>query len=119
MARSEPGVIYFGSAQGLCCFLPRQVLSVNRAPKTIRTSLRLIRGIEQTDSVINLAILNHISLAYDENSFAINFTVKNFAMENYVEYSYMPVSYTHLVESFSSLSPLMAEIELVRSPFFT
>ena len=87
--RSEQGVIYFGSAQGLCCFLPRQVLSVNRAPKTIITSLRLIRGIEQTDSVINLAIRNHISLAYDENSFAINFTVKNFAMENYVEYSYM------------------------------
>ena len=51
--------------------------------------MRLIRGIEQTDSVINLAIRNHISLAYDENSFAINFTVKNFAMENYVEYSYM------------------------------
>lgn len=89
VARSEQGVIYFGSAQGLCCFLPRQVLSVNRAPKTIITSLRLIRGIEQTDSVINLAIRNHISLAYDENSFAINFTVKNFAMENYVEYSYM------------------------------
>lgn len=89
VARSEQGVIYFGSTQGLCCFLPRQVLSVNRAPKTIITSLRLIRGIEQTDSVINLAIRNHISLAYDENSFAINFTVKNFAMENYVEYSYM------------------------------
>ena len=48
-----------------------------------------IRGIEQTDSVINLAIRNHISLAYDENSFAVNFTVRNFAMENHVEYSYM------------------------------
>ena len=31
---------------------------------------------------------NHISLAYDENSFSVNFTVQNFAMENYVEYSY-------------------------------
>ena len=38
---------------------------------------------------INLAIRNHISLAYDENSFAVNFTVQNFAMENHVEYSYM------------------------------
>lgn len=88
VARSEQGIIYFGSAQGLCCFLPRQVLSVNRAPKTIITSLRLIRGIEQPDSVINLAMRNHISLAYDENSFSVNFTVQNFAMENYVEYSY-------------------------------
>lgn len=49
----------------------------------------LTQSVAQTDSVINLAIRNHISLAYDENSFAINFTVKNFAMENYVEYSYM------------------------------
>lgn len=88
VARSEQGIIYFGSAQGLCCFLPRQVLSVNRAPKTIITSLRLIRGIELPDSVINLAMRNHISLAYDENSFSVNFTVQNFAMENYVEYSY-------------------------------
>lgn len=88
VARSGQGIIYFGSAQGLCCFLPRQVLSVNRAPKTIITSLRLIRGIEQPDSVINLAMRNHISLAYDENSFSVNFTVQNFAMENYVEYSY-------------------------------
>lgn len=93
VARSEQGIIYFGSAQGLCCFLPRQVLSVNRAPKTIITSLRLIRGIGQPDSVINLAMRNHISLAYDENSFSVNFTVQNFAMENfamenYVEYSY-------------------------------
>lgn len=39
-------------------------------------------------SVINLAMRNHISLAYDENSFSVNFTVQNFAMENYVEYSY-------------------------------
>ena len=89
VARSEQGDIYFGSAQGLCSFQPRQVLSVSHAPKTIITSLRLIRGIEQPDSVINLAIRNHISLAYDENSFAVNFTVQNFAMENYVEYSYM------------------------------
>lgn len=89
VARSEQGIIYFGSAQGLCCFQPRQVLSVSRAPEPIITSLRLIRGIEQTDSVINLAIRNHISLAYDENSFAVNFTVRNFAMENHVEYSYM------------------------------
>lgn len=88
VARSEQGIIYFGSAQGLCCFLPRQVLSVNRAPKTIITSLRLIRGIELPDSVINLAMRNHISLAYDENSFSVNFTMQNFAMENYVEYSY-------------------------------
>lgn len=88
VARSEQGIIYFGSAQGLCSFLPRRVLSVNRAPKTIITSLRLIRGIEQPDSVINLAMRNHISLAYDENSFSVNFTVQNFAMENYVEYSY-------------------------------
>lgn len=87
VARSEQGIIYFGSAQGLCCFQPRQVLSVSRAPEPIITSLRLIRGIEQTDSVINLAIRNHISLAYDENSFAVNFTVRNFAMENHVEYS--------------------------------
>jgi ligand-binding sensor domain-containing protein len=71
VARSEQGIIYFGSAQGLCCFQPRQVLSVSRAPEPIITSLRLIRGIEQTDSVINLAIRNHISLAYDENSFAV------------------------------------------------
>lgn len=89
VARSEQGIIYFGSAQGLCCFQPSQVLSVSRAPEPIITSLRLIRGIEQTDSVINLAIRNHISLAYDENSFAVNFTVRNFAMENHVEYSYM------------------------------
>lgn len=89
VARSEQGIIYFGSAQGLCCFQPRQVLSVSRAPEPIITSLRLIRGIEQTDSVINLAIRNHISLAYDENSFAVNFTVRNFAIENHVEYSYM------------------------------
>ena len=60
VARSEQGIIYFGSAQGLCCFQPRQVLSVSRAPEPIITSLRLIRGIEQTDSVINLAIRNHI-----------------------------------------------------------
>lgn len=65
------------------------MLVVTRAPKPIITSLTLIRGMEQADSIINLTLRNQVSLAYDENTFAINFTVPNFGQERFAEYSYM------------------------------
>ena len=89
VVRSQDGFVCFGSAQGLCYFQPKQVLATVRAPKTIITSLSLIRGLEQADSVVNLAFRDNISLACNENTFAINFTVQNFAIEKFVEYSYM------------------------------
>lgn len=89
VVRSRKGAICFGSAQGLCYFQPERLLAVTRAPKPIITSLTLIRGMEQADSIINLTLRNQVSLAYDENTFAINFTVPNFGQERFAEYSYM------------------------------
>lgn len=89
MVRTRKGAICFGSAQGLCYFQPERLLAVTRAPKPIITSLTLIRGMEQADSIINLTLRNQVSLAYDENTFAINFTVPNFGLERFAEYSYM------------------------------
>ena len=89
VVRSRKGAICFGSAQGLCYFQPERLLAVTRAPKPIITSLTLIRGMEQADSIINLTLRNRVSLAYDENTFAINFTVPNFGQERFAEYSYM------------------------------
>ena len=89
VVRTRKGAICFGSAQGLCYFQPERLLAVTRAPKPIITSLTLIRGMEQADSIINLTLRNQVSLAYDENTFAINFTVPNFGLERFAEYSYM------------------------------
>ena len=89
VVRTRRGAICFGSAQGLCYFQPERLLAVTRAPKPIITSLTLIRGMEQADSIINLTLRNQVSLAYDENTFAINFTVPNFGLERFAEYSYM------------------------------
>ena len=89
VVRHSNGDIYFGSAQGLCYFSPRKVLARRAAPEVGYTSLSIVRGLEKTDSTINLAACDQVKLAYDENTFTLNFSVKNFALEKYVEYSYM------------------------------
>lgn len=88
VARSADGSIYFGSAQGICHFSPRSVLGQSPQPEVMLTSLSISRGMERNDSLVNLTTRDHISLAHDENTFTVNFSVRNFAQEKYVEYSY-------------------------------
>lgn len=88
-AKSSDGRIFFGSAgNGICYFDPRLVLTERPAPRVMVTSLYLLRGIENRDSLIFLAGKKNICLGYDENNFRIGFVVSNFAINDQVEYSY-------------------------------
>lgn len=88
VVRSKQGVVYFGSADGICYFKPMAVLTKTKAPKVFITSLNIIQGLEKNDSIINLTNKDKISLAYNENTFSLSFNVQNYALEKYVEYSY-------------------------------
>ena len=88
VVRSKQGIIYFGSADGICYFKPKTVLAKTKAPRVFVTSLNIIQGLEKNDSIINLANKKEISLAYNENTFSLSFNVQNYALEKYVEYSY-------------------------------
>ena len=86
--RLPRGEIYFGSADGICCFNPQRVMRKMKAPQVFITSLAIIRGLEKPDSIINLTNKKEVSLAYRENTFSLCFNVQNFALEKYAEYSY-------------------------------
>lgn len=88
VATDHQGRIYFGSARGLCHFLPTEVLAERKAPRVFITSMTLASSIEGSDSTINLINKQKVSLAYDENTFTVNFNTQNYALNRQMEYGY-------------------------------
>lgn len=89
VAVSPDGRIFFGSAgDGICYFDPQHVMAERPAPHVKFTSLYLLRGIENNDSLIFLSGKRGICLNHDENNFRISYVISNFSLKNQVEYSY-------------------------------
>ena len=89
VAQDAHGNLYFGSAKGLCCFSPDNVLSIHRSPRPCITSLSLPGSMEgRKDSVVNLTNQKEITLKHYENTFTLTFNTLNYALNPYIEYSY-------------------------------
>ncbi|MFC5683282.1 hybrid sensor histidine kinase/response regulator transcription factor [Flavobacterium sp. MAHUQ-51] len=90
-ACSAKGYLYFGSLSGVCYFNPDDLITRNKvAPVKIIDCKRFKSHTEgKQDEDLILPKEGEISLAYNQNSFRISYSVTDFTQNQQVEYAYM------------------------------
>lgn len=90
--RSQNGLIYFGSRNGLCYFSPSHLLKHIEVPRVNLTRFDLFN--EPLSPYVegalkkNIIYSDKVDLSYDQNVFSIHYSVTNFALQKKTVFRY-------------------------------
>lgn len=89
VAKSEEGIIYFGSQNGICYF------NSTKSPETIvvpeaRITRFMIYDPEsvQGENMLSVPVASKMKLAYNQNTFTLDFNVMDYSLQDIVNYTY-------------------------------
>ena len=85
------GVLCFGSAQGVCCFQPRQVTGNMPVSEVQIVACEAYHPMGMQTEIQQLIPdrKGRVRTSYQQNTLHLTYTVRNFAQTRHVEYSYM------------------------------
>lgn len=86
VTKDAEGRLYFGSQQGVCSFLPEQVPTHLKLPKTVITDFSVYKESHLQKSI---PVGDAVQLPYLENTFTISFNSLDYALQGITEYSYL------------------------------
>lgn len=90
--RDKNGIIYFGSTNGLCYFIPSYILEKKQSPQAVIGKLTIFEPLTSENSnetEISLINKESIKLKYIQNNFTISFSIQDYSLNERVEYAYM------------------------------
>ncbi|QPH40462.1 ligand-binding sensor domain-containing protein [Pedobacter endophyticus] len=92
--KDATGRMYFGSVRGMISFNPKDFEHKDKAPPTFITGFQIndkevFPNVEDSPLTRSISYTDSIELAYDQNSFSIEFAALNYSSPEVTRYEYM------------------------------
>ena len=90
VAKSDNGILWFGSQNGICYFDSKADPAGFCVPEIKITGFNIFRPqtIDNKDDIVSIPVSREVQLKYDQNTFSIFFSIMDNAMTDRINYSY-------------------------------